>query len=34
MTSNFPTIREILDIHEDQIERFGGSHGLRDMGTQ
>ena len=33
MSSNFPTIREILDIHEDQIERFGGSHGLRDMGA-
>ena len=33
MSSNFPTMQEILDIHEDQIERFGGSHGLRDMGA-
>ena len=33
MSSNFPTIQEILDIHEDQIERFGGSHGLRDRGA-
>ena len=33
MSSNFPTIQEILDIHEDQIEQFGGSHGLRDMGA-
>ena len=33
MSSNFPTMQEILDIHKDQIERFGGSHGLRDMGA-
>ena len=33
MSSNFPTIQEILDIHEDLIERFGGSHGLRDRGA-
>ena len=33
MSSYFPTIQEILDIHEDQIKRFGGSHGLRDMGA-
>ena len=33
MSSNFPTIQEILDIHEHQIRQFGGSHGLRDMGA-
>ena len=33
MSSDFPTIREILAVHEDQIEKFGGSHGLRDMGA-
>ena len=33
MSSNFPTIQEILDIHEDQIQQFGGSHGLRDRGA-
>ena len=33
MSSNLPTMQEILDIHEDQIERFGGSYGLRDMGA-
>ena len=33
MSSDFPTIQEILAVHEDQIEQFGGSHGLRDMGA-
>ena len=33
MSSNFPTIQEILAVHQDQIEQFGGSHGLRDMGA-
>ena len=33
MTSNFPTIEEILSIHEDQIAQFGGSLGLRDAGA-
>lgn len=31
--SEFLTISEILAIHDDQIERFGGSHGLRDAGA-
>ena len=26
----FPTIEEVLDIHEQSIEEFGGRHGLRD----
>ena len=33
MTHNFLTIGEVLEIHEDQIARFGGSMGLRDMGA-
>ena len=33
MSSDFPTIQEILAVHEDQIEQFGGSHGLRDWGA-
>jgi death-on-curing protein len=28
----FLTIVEILEIHEDQIQRYGGSPGLRDAG--
>jgi len=26
----FLTLDEVLEIHEQQIERYGGSHGLRD----
>ena len=33
MSSNFLTTQEVLAIHEDQINQFGGSHGLRDMGA-
>ncbi|OGE32068.1 hypothetical protein A2631_03040 [Candidatus Daviesbacteria bacterium RIFCSPHIGHO2_01_FULL_44_29] len=25
------TLEEILVIHQDQIDRYGGSHGLRDL---
>ena len=28
----FLTISEVLDIHRDQIERYGGTQGLRDIG--
>ncbi|MCC6811842.1 MAG: type II toxin-antitoxin system death-on-curing family toxin [Deltaproteobacteria bacterium] len=28
----FLTIDEIISIHADQIERYGGSHGIRDRG--
>ncbi len=28
----FLTLDEILAIHADQIRRYGGSHGLRDLG--
>ena len=27
----FLTLAEVVDIHADQIERYGGSHGVRDM---
>lgn len=26
------TLEQVLIIHTDQIERYGGSHGLRDLG--
>jgi death-on-curing protein len=30
--TDFLTVVEVLAIHEDQIERFGGLHGVRDLG--
>ena len=33
MNHRFPTIAEIIAIHDDQIAQFGGSLGLRDMGA-
>jgi len=27
----FLTLEQILVIHEDQIDRYGGSHGIRDL---
>jgi death on curing protein len=30
--SEFLTLTEVLAIHADQIERYGGSHGVRDRG--
>ncbi len=27
----FLTLTEIIDIHADQIARYGGSHGIRDI---
>lgn len=32
MSRVYPTARDALDAHHDQIERFGGSHGVRDHG--
>ena len=32
MTTVYLTVVEVLAIHEDQIERFGGSSGVRDPG--
>ncbi len=30
--SEFLTLAEVLAIHSDQIERYGGTHGVRDPG--
>ncbi len=30
--SDHLTLVEVLAIHADQIERYGGTHGVRDMG--
>jgi death on curing protein len=30
--SEFLTLAELLAIHQDQIDRYGGSDGLRDLG--
>lgn len=32
MTTVYLTVAEVLAIHDDQIARFGGSPGVRDMG--
>ena len=32
MTPDFFSLSEILDFHIEQIELYGGSHGVRDMG--
>lgn len=29
----FVTVEEALELHHDQIERFGGAHGARDEGA-
>lgn len=31
MTPEFLTLDEVLTIHRDQIDRYGGSEGVRDM---
>ena len=30
--TDYLTLVEVLAIHQDQIERYGGSHGIRDLG--
>jgi death on curing protein len=30
--SDYLTVAEVLAIHEDQIQRYGGDHGIRDHG--
>ena len=32
MTTVYLTVAEVLAIHDDQIERYGGSPGIRDPG--
>lgn len=29
---DYLTVAEVLAMHADQIERYGGSHGIRDQG--
>ena len=33
MNRHFPTLDEVLDIHDDQLLQFGGEPGLRDPGA-
>ena len=33
MTRSFPTIHEVIVVHDALIDEFGGSMGLRDMGA-
>ena len=33
MRRSFLTVNEVLVLHADQIQRFGGASGLRDMGA-
>ena len=33
MTHSFPTIHEVIALHDALIDEFGGSMGLRDMGA-
>ncbi len=33
MRRDYPTLREVVDIHDDQILQFGGEPGLRDAGA-
>jgi death-on-curing protein len=30
--TDYLTVAEVLAMHADQIERYGGSHGIRDQG--
>jgi death-on-curing protein len=30
--TDYPTLAEILAIHADQIDRYGGANGVRDLG--
>ncbi len=32
MSPEFLTLYEVLEIHRDQIERYGGEPGIRDLG--
>jgi death-on-curing protein len=32
MTPTFLTLDEVLEIHRDQLDRYGGAAGIRDLG--
>ena len=31
-TLTFLSVQEVIGVHADQVNRYGGSHGLRDLG--
>ena len=33
MMHQFPTLDEVLEMHEALIDTFGGAHGIRDLGA-
>ena len=33
MMHQFPTLDEVLEMHEALIDTFGGAHGVRDLGA-
>jgi death-on-curing protein len=33
MTHDFPTLAEVIAMHDSLIREFGGSHGIRDEGA-
>ncbi len=32
MSPDFLTLEEVIEIHDDQIARYGGARGIRDLG--
>jgi death-on-curing protein len=32
MTTDFLSLEDILDLHADQVDLYGGEHGVRDLG--
>ncbi len=32
MATDFLGVEDLLTLHADQVDRYGGEHGLRDMG--
>lgn len=32
MAIEFLTVEDVLEIHGDQVKRYGGEHGVRDLG--
>ena len=33
MTHDFPTLAEVIAMHDSLIREFGGAHGIRDEGA-
>ena len=32
--TDYLTVPDVLEIHKDQIDRYGGAHGVRDLGLE